>query len=172
MSKGSTWSIWDFHLHTPYSVLNNQFGDPDKSETWERYVSEIERKSTEHRIAAIGITDYFTIEGYTRLKSFQEKGRLANIFLFPNIEFRVDKLFYRSKSGEDPHRLNLHILFSPEVADQIKDRFLSRLEFDFEANPFGSTLRRSLTTENLTAYGELLKTQHTSFSDSAIKIGY
>ena len=23
---GSTWGKWDFHVHTPYSILNNQFG--------------------------------------------------------------------------------------------------------------------------------------------------
>ena len=23
---GSEWRKWDFHVHTPYSVLNNQFG--------------------------------------------------------------------------------------------------------------------------------------------------
>jgi hypothetical protein len=38
MSKGSTWNIWDFHLHTPYSVLNNVFGDSINEETWNKYI--------------------------------------------------------------------------------------------------------------------------------------
>lgn len=32
IERGSEWNRWDFHVHTPYSVLNNGFGfnpDPD-----------------------------------------------------------------------------------------------------------------------------------------------
>ena len=30
IERGSTWNRWDFHVHTPYSILNNQFGfNPD-----------------------------------------------------------------------------------------------------------------------------------------------
>lgn len=26
VERGSTWNRWDFHVHTPYSILNNEFG--------------------------------------------------------------------------------------------------------------------------------------------------
>ena len=71
MSKGSTWNIWDFHLHTPYSILNNNFGNPEDDDTWEKYFSEIERVASEKEIVAIGITDYFTIEGYRKVLDFK-----------------------------------------------------------------------------------------------------
>ena len=54
MSKGSTWNIWDFHLHTPFSALNNQFGSSNDDTVWDRYVSDIETKSSEKGIVAIG----------------------------------------------------------------------------------------------------------------------
>lgn len=44
---GSTWHKWDFHVHTPYSLLNNQFHcDPyDEDETsFDEYVKHIEDK--------------------------------------------------------------------------------------------------------------------------------
>ncbi len=102
MSKGSVWNVWDFHLHTPFSVLNNQFGDPSKDETWENYIGQVEAKAKEKGIVAIGITDYFTIEGYKRVQEFQKAGRLKDIFIFPNIEFRIDKIIYRGKDNSDP----------------------------------------------------------------------
>jgi hypothetical protein len=59
--KGSEWRKWDLHIHSPVSALNNQFprlpsGEPD----WEAYVTRLESLSD---VAAIGVTDYFTIEG-------------------------------------------------------------------------------------------------------------
>lgn len=102
MSKGSTWSIWDLHLHTPYSVLNNQFGDPESADTWENYVSKIEQTAQAKGIAAIGVTDYFTIDGYKRLLEFQGQGRFNELLLLPNIEFRIDKVVYRTKENTDP----------------------------------------------------------------------
>ena len=42
--NGSNWHIWDLHLHSPFSVLNNQFGDPATEKTWEKYIDELEKK--------------------------------------------------------------------------------------------------------------------------------
>ena len=33
--KGSEWNKWDMHVHTPSSVLANEFGD-----NWDKYIKE------------------------------------------------------------------------------------------------------------------------------------
>lgn len=41
---GSEWRKWDFHVHTPYSVLNNQFGinaSGDSDTGFDRYVHQL-----------------------------------------------------------------------------------------------------------------------------------
>ena len=164
MSRGSTWRIWDFHLHTPCSVLNNQYGDPANEETWEKYIEQIETKSREFEIAALGITDYFTIEGYKKVRDFKHKGRLNNIFIFPNIEFRVDKVIYRDKNGTKPKRLNFHVLFSSKIEPlTIEENFLHNLDFVYEEEPFESPDVRKLTVQNLNDFGKKLQKQHEKF---------
>jgi predicted metal-dependent phosphoesterase TrpH len=67
MSNSSKWNIWDFHLHTPCSVLNNGFGDPNDPDIWNNYINQVEAKAQARGIVALGITDYFTIEGYKKI---------------------------------------------------------------------------------------------------------
>jgi hypothetical protein len=66
--KGSEWRKWDLHVHTPYSYLRNEFGDPEDSSTWDKYVKTLFNKAIEKNIAIIGITDYFIIDGYKKIK--------------------------------------------------------------------------------------------------------
>ena len=164
MSRGSTWNIWDLHLHTPCSVLNNQYGDPSLDATWDLFVSRIEEAARENGVAAIGVTDYFSIEGYTRLLAFQRQGRLSGLLLIPNIEFRIDKLVYRTRDGSDPKRLNLHVLLSPSLTpQQIEEHFLHDLDFVFEQDPFQPRYTRKLKSSNLTDFGLTLQDQHEQF---------
>lgn len=164
MSRGSTWNIWDFHLHTPCSILNNQFGDPAHEQTWNSYVAAIETVTAEKGIAAVGVTDYFSVEGYKRLIKYQSEGRLPGIFLFPNIEFRVDRILYRGKNGTDPRRLNVHVLFDPEIGiEQIEDHFLHDLDFIHEEEPFEGSNKRKLKLANLRSFGQELQKQQPSF---------
>ena len=59
-SFGSEWRKWDFHVHTPYSVLNNQFGlNANDPADFDSYVRTLFTKAIEKDIWAIGITDYF-----------------------------------------------------------------------------------------------------------------
>jgi ABC-type cobalamin/Fe3+-siderophores transport system ATPase subunit len=173
MSNSSKWNIWDFHLHTPCSVLNNGFGDPNDPDIWNNYINQVEAKAQARGIVALGITDYFTIEGYKKISEQQQQGRLSNIFIFPNIEFRVDKIIYRSKNLDNPRRLNFHVLLSPDISiNEIEENFLHDLDFVYQDDPFESTETRKLKIPNLIAHGEKLKVQHSGFSEeSALKIG-
>src|SRR5947207_1918774 len=107
-SRGSEWHKWDLQIHSPLSALNNQFphngdGTPD----WEAYINAL---AAIPDIPVLGITDYFSIEGYKKVLEFKHAGRLPNIqLILPNIEFRIDKVITTSK-GE--RRLNYHVIFS------------------------------------------------------------
>ncbi|APT74885.1 hypothetical protein SU69_05645 [Thermosipho melanesiensis] len=63
--RGSEWRKWDLHVHTPFSYLNNQFGND-----FDQYVKGLFKRAIQKEIAAIGITDYFSIEGYKKLKEY------------------------------------------------------------------------------------------------------
>ena len=73
INRGSEWEKWDLHIHTPYSILNNQFGDPKTK--LDLYVRKMLKKALEKNIKVIGLTDYYLITGYKNIK----KEYLGNI---------------------------------------------------------------------------------------------
>ena len=85
-------------------------------------------------LAVLGVTDYFTIEGYRKLLEFRMGGRLQKIqTILPNIEFRLDKLV-GTNGGH--RRLNYHVIFSEQISpDQIEEHFLHEIKFSFEGDP-------------------------------------
>lgn len=164
---GSIWKKWDFHVHTPYSILNNRFGfdpfDPEDNfhETeFDQYVITLFTKAIENDIAAIGITDYFMIEGYKRIKEkyldcpeklekcFPDetlRNKVKGIFVFPNVEFRIENFV-----GKNAHSVNYHVIFSDKVPVQvIEENFLHSLQF-----AFGDNTTRPLTINNIKQFGE------------------
>ena len=145
-----------------------------KRKTWETYVTKLETISFEKGIVAVGITDYFTIDGYKKLKIFQSQGRLKNLLIFPNIEFRVDKIIYRSRNNTKPKRLNVHVLFSPDVSVlDIEEGFLHDLEFVYENEPFDIGQKRKLKTRNLEEFGRILQEQHEPFQkQTPLEVGF
>ncbi len=172
MSKGSAWNIWDLHLHTPCSALNNQFGDYTDEKVWDNYITNVENKAKEKEVAAIAFTDYFTIDGYKRVLDYKKAGRLQNILVMPNIEFRIDKIINRGKDGGDPKRLNFHVVFSPDVQpNEIEEGFLQDLDFYYENDPFDPAKTRKLKPFNLIEFGKLIKEQQASFTGSDFEVG-
>lgn len=106
-SSGSTWKRWEPHTHTPETALNDQFNVP-----WEDYIAMLE--SLEPSIVGIGVTDYFTTEGYRKVRDYQRLGRLPGVFLFPNIEMRL------ALGTTDGDGVNVHLLVSPEDPDHLE----------------------------------------------------
>ena len=162
IERGSTWNKWDFHVHTPYSLLNNGFGlnlVHDTVDGFDKYVKELLTKAVEYGIVAIGITDYFSVAGYKHLReaflSNEEKMKelfpdddlrkqVENVFIFPNIEFRLDTFI-----GKDSHAVNYHVIFSNDIsANDIEENFLHRLNIPYES---GTTL--PLTVESIRKIG-------------------
>jgi hypothetical protein len=132
MSKGSVWRIWDFHTHTPCSVLQNGFSDPSSESTWEEYVKELSISAKNNNISALGITDYFTFEGFLKLSQYIDNidneytQHLRSLFLFPNLEFRIIPSTQKDKP------VNLHLLFNPDILDEIEPKVLSQLTFSYK----------------------------------------
>jgi len=179
--KGSEWRKWDLHVHTPYSYLRNEFGDPEDSDTWDNYVKTLFNKAIEKNIAVIGITDYFIIDGYKKINEYlgnENKLRslfdndetklqaIKNIFILPNIEFRLNKLVGKQ-------RINFHVIFSDDVSiDDIEDNFLREVKFVYEGSPQTEDEKRPLSKENLKNLGKKLKQEHSNFtSKSDIEVG-
>lgn len=80
-TRGSEWRKWDLHVHTPESGMNNKYGKNDET-TWDNFVVALFTKAIDNEIAAIGITDYFTIDGYKKLKTdyLDKQSKLESLF--------------------------------------------------------------------------------------------
>jgi energy-coupling factor transporter ATP-binding protein EcfA2 len=121
---GSLWHRWDPHIHTPGTVLNDQYAGNDP---WGDFLSSIEAASPE--IRALGITDYLNIDAYEEVGRRKRAGRLPGVgLIFPNVELRI------AVATAGGSAINVHLLCSPEDADhpgKIR-RFLSELEFVFK----------------------------------------
>lgn len=166
--RGSEWRKWDLHIHTPASILNNGFGD-----NWDLYVKRLYNTLINKEIAVVGITDYFTIDGYKKIKNeylandsklkslFSEEqiAKIRAILVLPNIEFRSNVFVGPTNS------VNFHVIFSNEVlATDIEEHFLHEVDFYYESEPQGETTKRKLTEANLRALGIRLKSEHSEFS--------
>jgi ABC-type cobalamin/Fe3+-siderophores transport system ATPase subunit len=131
--KGSTWSRWDPHVHTPES-FENQFSvasDDSYEDVWEKYIDSL---SQLEEITCLGITDYFSVDGYERVREERESGNLKNLDLvFPNIELRIDDVVVErgAEEGESgkSRSIDLHVLFSQDLEpDTIRHNFLHRID--------------------------------------------
>lgn len=170
--KGSEWRKWDLHIHSPLTILNNQYPKlTDGSPDWEAFIAKIESLD----VAVVAITDYFTIDGYKKVKEFKQQGRLKNIHtILPNIEFRLNSVLSSKKDGQNPRRLNFHVIFSDEVDEHIEEHFLHDIAFFYEGNPQDKDDTRKLKRSNIEGLGKKLIEQHQKFKDSgisAIEIG-
>lgn len=167
---GSVWNKWDFHVHTPYSILNNGYGfnpfettEEEHEKYFDEYVKQLFTKAIENKIVAIGITDYFMINGYKRIVTkylqnpdkmkelFPEddiRSQIEKIFVFPNIELRLNTFV-----GRNSHSINYHVIFSNTIPIyEIENNFLHLLEFQSADNR-----KLQLTKENIKIHGREVK---------------
>ena len=167
--RGSEWRKWDLHIHSPLSILSNRYPTlPDDAPDWPRFLDRLERTD----LAVVAITDYFTIDGYKIIRRFQQQeGRLQGLAVFPNIEFRLNKIVPRAGAGAEK-RLTLHVLFSNEVETKdIEEHFLHDIDFVFEGHPQEPGRNRKLKVDNLRDLGERLKRENAAFTAPALQVG-
>lgn len=168
--RGSEWRKWDLQVHTPFSALNNGFGTD-----FPAYAKQLIERACKDDIAVVGITDYFTIQGYTELKALladdtalkalvgvELAERAAGILFLPNIELRLSTIV-RNLKGADS-RVNFHVFFSDSVSPaHIEEHFLRELKFTADANAGSEDERWALNPQNLGELGKRLKAQHSNF---------
>ena len=131
LKPGSLWRRWDPHIHSPKTILNDQFKGEN---AWDTFYGTLEKLSPP--VEAIGLTDYYILENYKKTVAAKAEGRLPNIeLIFPNVELRL------AIAAERSSPLNFHLLIAPEDPDHVTqaERFLSRLEFKIPGETFHCT---------------------------------
>jgi len=142
-------------------------------------VQKLFRTLIEKEIGAVGITDYFTVDGYKKLReeylandaklqtlfSAGEIEKIKKILVIPNIEFRSN-IFVGQNS------VNFHILFSDDIpVRDIEEKFLHEIDFVYQGEPDNADLKRKLKAVNLVELGTRLKAEHAEFTQSPIFVG-
>lgn len=114
----------------------------------------------------IGITDYFTIDGYKKIIDQRDRGKLSNFALIlPSIELRLNIFVPRRSGGEQQRRLNLHVIFSDQVSvEDIESQFLQHLKIQVEGSPGAIGDERLLTRASIEAVGRDVKAFQSSTS--------
>lgn len=114
INRGSEWSKWDLHIHSPHTWLNNNY----RQCTDDEFVGKIVSSG----LAAIGLNNYFKfadneICGKSSIKhKLEEQG----ITVFPVLEVRLG-----AKNNNDD-LCDYHVLFSPNISEDELQRFMSR----------------------------------------------
>lgn len=156
-NKGSEWQKSDLHIHTPFTAENDNFSGANDSEKWNNFIKKLEESGD---VGILGITDYYSIENYKKVKEFKDSGKLSNVsFLIPNVELRM------IPSTEDGKAINIHCIFNPEIINDLNDRFFSKLEFHYDSRGF------SATKDSLISLGKKYKKDDNLDNDVAYKEG-
>lgn len=132
--RGSEWRQWDLHVHTPASFQWNgrKFSrDPNAAANTALIDEMIDAlKSAEPSVFAL--MDYWTFDGWFALKRRlieTTAPKLAKT-VFPGIELRL--------AAPTTCRLNAHVLFSDEVADQTLLDFRAGLQVEVVSRPLSN----------------------------------
>jgi len=153
--KGSEWRIWDLHIHTPETAKNDQYGNDEAA--WDAFLNKVEANAN---VAVLGITDYFSIDNYLRLKQKQKEGRLNSKTLLPNVELRITPVTQQ----ETP--INIHVIFNPDLSTDIIEReFFRCLKFRYRECDY------SCLKTDLIALGKAFKDDDTIDDEYARKEG-
>ena len=131
--KGSEWRRWDLHVHTKGTKKNDQFMSLD----FDSFCIDMFKRAIAADIHAIGITDYFCLENYKKVKDFvnnidsipsekltdEEKSIIKCIFILPNVELRM------LPSTDSGKLINIHCLINPEFVDVIERNYFPEIKF-------------------------------------------
>ncbi len=128
--RGSEWRKWDLHIHTKGTMKNDNFS----STRFDEFCNQLFRKAIDSEIFAIGITDYFNIENYKKVKEFIEniddseifdttdKEFIKNIFVLPNVELRM------LPTTDKGRLVNIHCIFNPDFVEHLGNNFFGAIK--------------------------------------------
>lgn len=134
--RGSEWRRWDLHIHTPGTIKNDQFEGSCIEDKWNNYYDAIssyigDGSDPLKRIEVIGITDYLSIDNYLKVVAEKRIPDAVSLIL-PNVELRMVPI---AKSSP----INIHCIFDPEIVDELKERFFSKLTFSFNGSSYSAS---------------------------------
>lgn len=153
MNRGSEWRIWDLHIHTPETAKNNQYGDAD--EAWPAFIDKLEAIN----YAVYGITDYFSIKNYLKVKCYQDEGRLQNCSILPNVEMRIEPVTSKGTP------INIHAILDPSLSNEdIEREFFRALKFKYNGSEY------SCCDTDLIAMGRAIKDDSKFPEQAAINV--
>lgn len=111
-------------------------------------------------VTVFGITDYFSISNYIKVKEYQKQDRLKGKFLLANVEMRIYPVTDKSKL------INIHAIFDPflDVAD-IEREFFRQLQFTYNDASY------SCIDNDLAKLGRIVENNPNLADDVAIKKG-
>ena len=156
LDVGSIWRKWDLHVHAPTSVFANQFGG-NTEEAWEDYITDIEQLRD---ISVLGITDYWSLEGYKKVMEYKDNRRLDNIeLILPNVEMRLSTF---TPAGS---ACNFHCIFNPDYVEQLESRFFGKLSFKLNQRTY------TCQKEELIALGKAHSGDNELSNEAAYKQG-
>lgn len=126
IARGSLWSQWDLHVHTPASFhwLGQKFEGDMSSDENRKLVDAMIGAMNAAAPTVFAIMDYWTFDGWFALKqrlAEQDAPKLTKK-VFPGIELRL--------SAPTEKRLNAHVIFSDEIPDQHLKDFLAELKIE------------------------------------------
>jgi ABC-type lipoprotein export system ATPase subunit len=118
--KGSEWRKWDLHVHSPAS---HGF-----SGSWDQFETQLKNSNCH----VIGINDYFSVEGYKRIKGRIEKGELdiGDKKILPVVEFRMRDVLKNKHTTHSGTNINFHIVFSDVIPVEKIETFIKSLNVD------------------------------------------
>ena len=141
--RGSVWRKWDLHIHTPASFHWNggaRFAQMTQAER-ETVLDQLIDKITNSDIAAFGIMDYWTFDGYLAIKDrLADREIVLPKAVFPGMELRIE--------APVDFRLNIQVVLSDLLTKQ-------QLQ-DFKTAICIGAIDRPLSDEALGAFARTL----------------
>ena len=154
MERGSEWRKWDLHVHTPGTAKKDNFGNSE--DVWEKYIDCLDKSD----VAVFGITDYFSIQNYCKVKEMQNNGRLQGKLILPNVEMRIHPV-----TGKGA-QINIHAIFDPALDKlDLEREFFRKLQFSYKDASY------SCIESDLIQLGRVVSNNHNLPNESAIKKG-
>lgn len=166
--RGSIWSQWDLHIHTPASFhWDGEKFNGDKEHD-NKLIDEMIHALNNAEPEVFAIMDYWTFDGWFKLQNRLKEPESPKLekTVFPGIELRL----VAPMNG----RLNAHVIFSNEIEKQILDDFKSALQIAIIDRPLSDSalihLARQTGEDKLSKHG-FQKNDIDNEEDKALKAG-
>lgn len=153
LDRGSEWRKWDLHIHTPASFhwKGQRFDADPNSQANNDLIDEMIEALNSAESAVFALMDYWTFDGWFALERRLKEADSPELkkTVFPGIELRL--------VAPTTCRLNAHVIFSNEVADQVLHDFMSALQVEIVSRPLSEAsliqLARSVGSDKLSTHG-------------------